>query len=274
MRNKILVTVTALAGVALGATLAHAAAGSNGGGLVGSKHDMNAYMSLPGIGGTKDSMGRVCAYCHTPHHAESPDGTIYTPLWSREASMPEGMDTYAEYKSQTFNVTADDADPLIGPSRLCLACHDGTVGADAYYGKATGTADTGNDLFTGGTGKHIAVAAKDGLANDHPIGFDYEKARLGTIGTNGGPKELKLTSTALLGGQSGKTIKDLLWNDPDNASHTNIVTCASCHDVHNGPMVVVEKNISAPDGTANTGYFLIGKQKDSQICLTCHDKNS
>jgi len=59
--------------------------------------------------------GRICIYCHAPHHA-----TSVTPLWSRQLSDK----TYDLYKPA--NMVATVQQPR-GPSRLCLSCHDGTI---------------------------------------------------------------------------------------------------------------------------------------------------
>lgn len=294
--KKQAITLVVLAGMVMGASVAYGAAGSAGGGIVGSKHDMNVWLKGTGANaGAVDKENRVCAYCHTPHHAQGISDTgaftvtiddptdtnptvpgghtakklsynVYSPLWSRTIDMTKG---YASYRSATFDPQTQGYayDNLIGPSRLCMTCHDGQIAADSYYGQ-TGNGSTGTSTFLGGdellawsTG-NIAVGLTNGLSNDHPIGMrysDYNKA----------PYELNVTTTVF--GTTGKTIANVLYSDatsPDPVA--DFVTCASCHDVHNGNDVGNKTNLQ----TAGRGYFLRATQKDSAFCLTCHNKNS
>lgn len=263
MKKQIIVLV-ALASLAAGYTTAYAAAGSAGGGIVGSKHDMNMWIAQ--YGGTKDAEARVCAYCHTPHHAVDPTTevlvtvgldtvpyTAYAPLWSRAIDYTKGYD---QYNSATFDPSVEGKfyDPLAGPSRLCMSCHDGSVAADSYYGVTAGTAETGDDLLSLGGGKHIAIGSNMGLSNDHPIGFIYDEMVANT------DNELKTADAVFIGGT--KTIGSVMAE----VAGKKVMTCASCHDVHNGDAV-----INRPVG--GRGYFLLAKQEKSDICLSCHDKD-
>ncbi len=309
--KKQVITLAALAGLAMGATIAHgynASGGSSaGGGIVGSKHNMNLFLTAQGKSG--DVENRVCAFCHTPHHAIGTDATVaitdttgnpkgpigydsgnvdslgnpvyvynvYSPLWSRDLSQLKT--SYDAYKSATFDpVAAGKAyDNLIGPSRLCMTCHDGVVAADAYYGQ-TGTAGiSGDDQINMFASGNFAVGLDKGLSNDHPIGFKYNdfykqsyngytdyELRDPTLAKVPKAGESDLTA-------SGKTIQQVLWTDPTsniNGIDNAFVTCASCHDVHNGPDVGNTNPV-----TAKRGYFLRGTQNNSYFCLTCHDKN-
>jgi hypothetical protein len=273
MKMKLFVAFSALAGIAVGASIAYATEGSAGGGIVNSKHDMRMFIQT--YGGTADYADRVCAFCHTPHHAEDPataigydavnttEYTAYTPLWSH--ALPENLD-YDQYVSVTFNPglvvkdgVANTYDPMIGPSRLCMSCHDGTVAVDSYYGK-TGTAtNKGEDFLESESAGNFAVAKGHGLSNDHPVGMRYSDY------VADGSHELKET-TSTLPNNTDKSVADLLFNDA-NQGLSDIMTCASCHDVHNGK-AVLEKPASG------RGYFLVEKQAGSALCLTCHDKNS
>jgi hypothetical protein len=216
------------------------------GGLVGSKHDMNTLVTKYGI--TKDSQDRVCAFCHTPHHkVDSTSLLTYNPLWSHTINNK----TYTAYVSPTFNTENSIADPLIGPSRLCMSCHDGVIAVDQHYGSNTpntsGTDARTSDLFDGiAVGK--ASVTTPTVGNTHPIGFD-----LGDITQAKYPfirQDLNTNNGAL----AGKKLADLGYKE----NGKNYMTCASCHDVHN---------------RENTGtYFLYDVQAGSAICLMCHDK--
>ena len=129
-----------------------------------------------------------------------------------------------------------------------MSCHDGAVAIDAYYG-ATGTATmVGDDNFAGVASNHIGVGADPkSLTNDHPIGFEYALAKAADA-------EIAPATSVFKGGTA--TIDSVLWA---NAGGKKIMTCATCHDVHNGPSVV-------------DGAFIYGKQADSAFCTSCHIK--
>ena len=229
--RKIIVTLCA---IALSFGFAFTSVAAPGDGIAGSAHDFSSWVA----GET-----RVCAFCHTPHHA-TVDGTVdYLPLWSRDLPAT----TYDSYESATFDAGADNlvlvGDNLVGPSRLCMSCHDGSVAIDAYYGRpgdASGVMIDGDEYGDWGIGQ---VA---GLSNDHPIGFDYETVAAA---------DAEIISSPTFAASS-VAVADVLYFDAFMGE--NMMTCSTCHDVHN---------------TANAEeYFLYGAQADSAICLTCHDK--
>lgn len=288
MKKQLFVVSAAVTGLALGAAIA-LGADSKGAGIVGSVHDMNA---VAGFGAISDPGQRVCAFCHSPHHAVTDNQTdsadvanldvtdpanpaiatykIYAPLWSRSDLANVGVQI--AYQSQTFNPDSQNKpyDPLIGPSRLCLTCHDGTIALDAYYGNPGTTGNTTTDEFSFGGAGNIAVGKTMGLSNDHPIGMKYSDFKDKTA--PGVDYELNADTTRFQktdGTQSTKTIASVLYSDPMDANVTGFVTCASCHDVHNG------KDVGNRAPLSNMrGYLLYGSQVDSSFCLTCHDKNA
>lgn len=289
--KKQVVAVAALAGLALGAAIAQAG-DSKGAGIVGSVHDLNVGTYSVGV---SDPGKRVCAFCHSPHHSLNDNQQasadvanlggadvtatykVYAPLWSRTDLA--NVVGYGTYVSQTFNpVTQKKAyDPLIGPSRLCLTCHDGNIALDAYYGNdaANQQTNTSGDAFNGPEGGNgIGIAAgMTGLTNDHPIGMKYSDF-YGQTDENGtayelmDPETTKFVDTANSNALT-KTIKSVLYSDPSDANVTGFVTCASCHDVHNGKAV---GNKAPLNGMR--GFLLYGSQVNSSFCLTCHDKNN
>ena len=119
----------ALSLVALSA-VAFAAPGDPGTGVLASVHDMR---TATGSGPGSDFGGndRVCAFCHTPHHAyQGSDPNEYYPLWSRTLDG----ENFAPYASSTINAIDWASDVAIGPTRLCMSCHDGTIAVDQHYG--------------------------------------------------------------------------------------------------------------------------------------------
>lgn len=243
MKQKTFI-MTTLATLTLGATFAFGGA-TDGSGIVGSKHDMN---QLTGAGATADSQGRVCAFCHTPHHKLESTTLTYNPLWSHTINETQN---YKTYNSVTFDSNSKMAtDPLTGPSRLCMSCHDGIIAVDQHYGIA-GTANKaslkGDDFGQIAVGKQDSTGALD-LSNDHPIGFDL-------VGINALDSGIRANLLAPHNSKlSNKTIETLGFKD----GQKYYMTCASCHDVHNRDNV----------DTA----FLYERQAKSDFCIMCHDK--
>ena len=249
-------------------------------GVNGSLHDMTKVVTA-----TADSMGRVCVYCHTPHHATKDDaGVDNYPLWNHNLV---DVSTYTPYTWATpANTDSSMAiiNPLIGPSRLCMSCHDGAIAID-QHGEAMSQ--------VGGT--TIATRAKltNDLSNTHPIGFDYNQAasvRNAKAGNGsasaGGAAEIVPsnygfataidTSGTVQGtynvvtrnnGTNHKLISDVLYGG-------NMMTCATCHEVHNKENVV-QDNFNGNNGSNASlapNYFLYAKETNSLICLSCHVK--
>lgn len=217
-----------------------------GQGVNKSKHNMLLFQ-----GTVKDGEGRVCAYCHTPHHAlAAGEEGDYMPLWSHTLLNTAQRAGYTPYKTATFDAGTD---PLAGPTLLCMSCHDGLIAVDQHYG-VDGVAKLNDDSFAGDVllGGGTAIAKEQSLSNDHPIGFSYT-AQLTTRGA-----DLEDVDTVFRGGT--KTIGSGLYGT------NKIFTCASCHDVHN------KDNVKNTNTGSTRNYFLLGDNNQSRFCLTCHKK--
>ena len=260
--------------VAVSALFAGAAfsAGGNvpGSGVWQSVHDLTngpngvgAPPSVPGF--VTDPQQRLCAYCHTPHHAiiagsAEANGADFLPLWSHQVSIVN----YTPYVSATFSPLGGQSmnaeDPLTGPSRLCMSCHDGVTAVDNYYGLTNGHVMINNPaaVFTG-----QPVIAHDGNSN-HPIGFAMTDVVPGA-GINGQVATNPDTGSILALTDSSKYVTGLT----DNVTVASrlfggaIMTCSSCHDVHN----TLNKVSTQPAGG---NFLLLGTQKNSGICVSCH----
>ena len=257
----------ALAVSALIATSAYAALTAPGGGVLGSVHDMNSV----GNGIAKDNQGRVCAFCHTPHHAmDSTDSAAgdYMPLWSHKLTT----ESYTQYDSATFDAKLVGAiDPLVGPTRLCMSCHDGAIAPDQHYGAVSGS----NKMFAGneftGAELQIGVGAAGALSRTHPIGFDLEAVcaadAAGSNATGAPGFVANIASGATFKGSATKTIQSQLHNG-------KIMTCATCHDVHNKDNVVntaAGLDADHPD-VVQRNFLVFATQSGSLLCLSCHNK--
>lgn len=247
-----------------GATMAYAGMPAASG-ISGSKHDMNMYN---GWGGQIDNYSRVCVFCHTPHNAtnEKDDQGNGYPLWNHTFSSTK-FDSYAWAASANLAINIED--PMMGPSRLCMSCHDGSIAID-QHGTTAGSVNLSGD----------AAVGKDGLTNDHPIGFSYllaQSTRNSKTDTTPQGQELRDVKLRFAGSiipatsstefdkveedTAARTIESVLYNK-------EYVTCASCHDVHNKNNAKQKKGLvgEAPN------YFLWAEQSQSLICLSCHIK--
>ncbi|QEM66779.1 cytochrome C [Geobacter sp. FeAm09] len=262
MRKQIL---TALVFGALG--VASAALAAPGDGVLNSPHNMTTY-------GYTDSNGRVCAFCHTPHHAAtSTNVSDYLPLWSRATDTTVFTTAYASSTINAAELQETTSDKAIGPTRLCMSCHDGTIAPDQHYGN-TGTAAmlTGDNFPTLGNGAGVG-AGTAGLSNDHPVGFSYTDVAVGPA--TGSPSAsdisaatanqdpwIRQASVTYTGNTYNITVQDRLYF----SNGKSYMTCATCHDVHN------KKNTYTTTGTEPVNYLVLAPQKDSALCLTCHIK--
>jgi predicted CXXCH cytochrome family protein len=98
----------------------------------------------------------ICVFCHTPHNANPA-----VPLWNQ--TLSSGV-TYLPYTSTTLKATVGLP---TGSSKLCLACHDGTValGSTINNGRIPMQGLNAQGQLTG-----TSVLGTD-LRNDHPISF-------------------------------------------------------------------------------------------------------
>jgi hypothetical protein len=299
--KKVLATIAAIGCLSAAATaMGGIPAGT---GINGSLHDMTRV-----VPGSADEMGRVCVYCHTPHHAVVSNGANNLPLWNHNMTDDDQFTAYTWATPSNFNegeflIT----DPLQGPSRLCMSCHDGSIAIDQHgesFDQLGGTkmGDYGNTF----DGKGRANLGKD-LSSTHPIGFDYvaiaafrnSKSSNGSA-TAGGATEIVppefgyATEVTEISSEQGKynvvkrngagskTIGDNLYGG-------TIMTCATCHEVHNKENATQDDYLSGKSyATGLTGtdvfgktnletqkapnYFLYAKQTESLICLSCHIK--
>ena len=270
---KKLVALLAVTAIAASATFVFAGMPAATG-VNGSLHDMNFY--APTKGGAPEKYNRVCVYCHTPHNAvvndpNDPLGVNFLPLWNHDFTPL----TYTAYNWATpDNTPYTIADPLIGPSRLCMSCHDGATAVD-QHGPAMPNA--GGIKLSGDR----AVGRNGDLTDDHPIGFDYVAARQGrNMLPDGTPRtvneivpENEAFATSITESNAQGTYNSVVRNGTRLISSTlyngTIMTCASCHEVHNKENAT---QMPAADGSATPNYFLYAQEYKSLICLSCHVK--
>ena len=269
MRRLLPVALVMACGV-LFASYASAYSGSYtpGSGINGTVHDLGTahdgmfYTAQP----SDAPLNRICIFCHAPHHTyrlspangglgvgsgpQAPDAFDYLPLWNHELTG-----NYAAYTMYQNGPGAPQNGPkasqaIIGGmtpgsvSLLCLSCHDGSVAVNSY-----GNASQPLSSQSGGgspVGAQYTIGQSNNLGNHHPIGFDYDAVQL--VDT-----EIRSADVASMGGAGH--VRDHLFG-PGNTK----MECATCHSVHN---------------KGNSGETLLWRSdRNSQLCLTCHDKGT
>jgi predicted CXXCH cytochrome family protein len=188
--------------------------------VIGSEHDLST-----GAAGDPS----VCTYCHVPHYANPSLG-----LWSHQ--MPTSPYNLS-YPSTTYTEgSAIMATP--SPSRLCMSCHDGTIGLGAEN-NATGPFPTSKTLSNPGANMGTDLRA------DHPQSFDNWNRN--TVNPQFETMKDLLLSSHTTGNSSVK-----LWNAR--------VECTTCHEPH------------TPNNDPNRpSKFLSLDNANGALCLVCHD---
>jgi len=202
--------------------------------VAATKHNFSS-LSTADIKSSETS--EICVFCHTPHNS-NPAG----PVWNKE----DTGSTYNVYESQTLAATMSPNSPTLGQpsgsSKLCLACHDGTIAVGSVLnkpgkggiGSTTPLGVTGTGITAGKISSTSTAFIGTDLRDDHPISFNYSQAYPSNLEIKDDltlPAEVKLDS-------SGK------------------VQCTSCHDPH---------------GTLFP-KFMVASLESGGLCQACHDK--
>jgi len=225
---------TAIAVFTIGLALmtGQAFANGSGAGIVGSPHDFSDLVSNPW-----NTRQELCRTCHIPHDHQS---NMY----------PQGLLWNHEVTSQVFTPYAfmdgTSAGQPDGVSKMCLGCHDGTVGIDEWDRKNVGA----GTIFIGDYDAGYMVPGTNNagdLRRTHPLSVDYVYDATDADGLN------DPATTPM--GTSGM-IEEVL---PQGK-----VECSSCHDVHDNEAV------------AGTHLLRIAQSatmgQASGLCLSCHNK--
>lgn len=198
-----------------------------------SRHDMVAsgFASAP-VGGSTE----VCIFCHTPHGAQT--SVTQAPLWNNYDTAAVTVGNI--YNSYSTNFTTTQALVSATDARLCLSCHDGSVGMPINQ------PNSGNMEVV--VAKVMAANTIVGteLTNDHPIGID--------LGGTPDTTDPGIRTLAVIRGATGFNEDPFYGGAPND--NVNIIWCSTCHDVHD--------NADVP--------FLRMNNAGSAMCKACHKK--
>ena len=246
--------ILALASIAAGAMLLVGTSAVSAA-IVGSPHDLSAgpaaatySVNTTTIGGT----GQVCVVCHTPHNAEK--GTVKQYIWNHTISSASYKMYNIDHPTDrgTFNTTGT-TNGLDNNSLLCMSCHDGTLGLDAFGGTTTGGVWAQNQGTPGKAMTGDAVIGTD-LGSMHPVGVIFG----GWDGvTYTGSTYYNSPTTWTGAGYAGGKPSLVLVSGAKGAGGVYVVGCTTCHTPH----------------TLNNGAsaaFLNMDNSGSKLCLACH----
>ena len=205
-------------------------------GIVGSTHDFTVDFW--------NYSREICRVCHVPHDHNRPTKYYLNGLLWNHAVSGAAYTMYNSSWSSTLDNTQESQPE--GIAKLCLGCHDGTVGIDTFDKYAGGAWDMHDE-----NPNFVIPGFTDGenldLRGTHPISIVYDES----VDTN-----LNSQDTTLMG-NSGY-IRDIL--------DSGKVQCSSCHDVHDQETVPGTHLLRVAQMNMGNG------EQPSGLCLTCHIK--
>lgn len=225
-------------------------------GITGSSHDFTD--GLKGKSGNQgagtavseawNGRNEICRVCHVPHdHGQAAQRYTNGLLWNHGVSSA----TYTMYDNTwSSTLTGVQSAQPDGTAKLCLGCHDGTVGIDTFDKYAGGTIYFDNSA-TGYSSGYEVPGFVDGanldLRGTHPLSIEFPAAEIGT--------EFNDPASATWIG--GGTVESTL----DNGK----IQCSTCHDVHSQDIATGSHLLRQAQTVAQGGVA-------SGLCLTCHIK--
>lgn len=221
-------------------------------------HNLSAGSS--GISATTET--QICIFCHTPHHAITEGSLINAPLWNHRLSSA----SYTVTPIPGLNGTqvTEPANPPDGASKLCLSCHDGTVGiGELATGDVTMAANPCLDSF----GR--LIYDPDNCPDLGKVGSltDLRSKHLVSIPVNQYVIYNDLSMCQTQGGNADKRVV-YPWN-LENGTSVFLRPTAQTIDYGSGPL----PGISGEDATASgapPAFYKTGYNYGVQ-CSSCHD---
>lgn len=294
-RGGILLTVVAvLAGIMLGLAVygnwqdAEAILGGEGN-VTLTNNPHNFAKGSTGVQATTED--RVCVFCHTPHNASMDSSLLNGPLWNHELSTasyaglkwtPQLTNSPPYISNVGFvNVMTTQPDQPDGSSRMCMGCHDGTIGIGNIISGAEIAMDTSNacldangHLDPSGAGcanlvitdlrqKHtVSIPMNQQLIDNSALACDGSQTTKLSYPWNGAAPLadtvfLRPTATLYLGAAG---VSSGFPNGKYKTGYSYGVQCSTCHDPH------YWKTLSG-----NAGYKFLVTANISDLCIACHN---
>ncbi len=299
-RGGVFLTVVAvLAGILLGLAVygsrqyAEAILGGEGNvTLTNNPHNFAAGSS--GVEATTED--RVCVFCHTPHNASMDSSLLNGPLWNHELSTAtysswtpgQISNSHTPYVSNVgfVNVLTTQPDQPDGSSRMCMGCHDGTIGIGSVVSGADITMDTSGDCLEGNgrlsdSGscaslvitdlrlKHsVSIPMNQQLLDDSALACDgSQTTKLSYPWDGDSPLAdtvfLRPTATRYPWPAGDAGVSSDLPASKYNSNYSYGVQCSTCHDPHYWKV-----------NSGSVGFKFLVTSTLSDLCIACHDQCS
>jgi len=190
----------------------------------------------------------ICRVCHVPHdHSQAAQRYLNGLLWNHGVTTA----TYTMYNNAwSSSLTGAQSAQPDGTSKLCLSCHDGTVGIDTfdkYAGGAIWFDGSATGYSTGYKVPGFLDGANLDLRGTHPLSIAFPPGQTGT----------QFTDPAAATWIGGETVASTL----DQGK----IQCSTCHDVHSQNIATGSHLLRQAQTVAQGGVA-------SGLCLTCHIK--
>lgn len=212
---------------------------------------------------------QICIFCHTPHRAISNAALIDGPLWNHKLSEATYIVNSAGqmfYNGTIGNIVlmTSPPDKPDGTSRMCLSCHDGTVGIGAVQSRSSDIEMESHTCIDAG-GRLVSGA---GCAY---IGIDLTKKHVVSIPMN---QQLIDNSAARCSDTADVSTKlKYPWTALGGGSNANVILRPTATQYLGNPGIE-GSNVRASSGCASDPACF-NKYKDSYYygvqCSVCHD---
>ena len=268
-RGGIFLTVVAvLAGILLGIAVygnwqdAEAILGGEGNvSLVDNPHNFSSTSTSTSVQATVED--RICIFCHTPHHALMTNALLNGPLWNHELSTASysgkvwtpqiANDPPYDVNVGYVNVLTTQPNQPDGSSRMCMGCHDGTIGIGNIVSSDDITMDTSHECLD-----ENGRLDKDGVGCANLVIGDLRQKHTVSIPMN----DLLLSASALACASQTTKLK-YPWSNPLGLANSVFLRpTATKYPYPSGDPGV---SSGFPNAKYKTGYSY-GVQ-----CSTCHD---
>jgi hypothetical protein len=243
--KKVILIVLAISLVAAGAAFAS---------VVGSLHDLGTGGADGDVAAT--GTGQVCVFCHHPHRGPVANLTTAI-LWNitdwDDTAFPVYDNTGNTMNAAPIGDVVNDGSANAYASYFCMACHDGTVSANALVRPPRDGSNT--SAYTLDPVTNLGTTLED----DHPVNFVYAAA-------SGPDNEIRDINHAL--NKTGLTTP----TDYPLFNGDTTMQCATCHDVHRGGLNAGTCDVSDAYSCDPNIEFMLETTINSAICIDCHIK--
>ncbi|MFQ5600479.1 MAG: cytochrome c3 family protein [Candidatus Krumholzibacteriia bacterium] len=219
-------------------------------------------LSSTGPGQTRsDEVNAVCRFCHVAHGG-SDMGLLF--------NKPDTDAVFTPYSSPTLR--SQPGTPF-GISRMCLACHDGTIAlGDLLSDDQVWSFPPGREYLEPGFG-----GIEPMLRDDHPVSFRYEDALTGgndeIRDPAALPPELHLEAGEFVGCATCHDAHDNILGSFLRRPADDAALCLDCHAPHGWDLATHQQAVRPAawkPAASTSASSRMPVQTERSACLACH----